>query len=374
MTGHGPRSARSPAAPPPAGAASPVPDGDRARAPDAVIFLEGSGWGPGRARPPPAGAQRSSDDLRRCHAVRERWQYCGVRHGRAATRGRGAGHVPVMLGRVLELLGPAAGGLTGRRRPSTSTPRSAWAATPRRCSRAVPELRLIGLDRDPAALERSERTARPVRRPGHAGARRLRRDPSVLRRLGVAAVDAVLFDLGVSSPQLDETDRGFAYSHDAPLDMRMDPTQRLTAAEVVNSYPAAELARILREYGEERFAQRIASAIVRERERAPFTSTRRLAELVRDLHPGRDAPHRRQPGQAHLPGAAHRGERRTRRPAPGAARRARGARRSAAGSPSCPTTPSRTASPSRSSPPRRPTRRRRTCPSRCPGTSRGSGS
>ncbi len=89
------------------------------------------------------------------------------------------------------------------------------------------------------------------------------------------AVDAVLFDLGVSSPQLDETGRGFAYSHDAPLDMRMDRTQRLTAAEVVNGYPSAELARILREYGEERFAQRIASAIVRERERAPLESTLR---------------------------------------------------------------------------------------------------
>lgn len=98
-------------------------------------------------------------------------------------------------------------------------------------------------------------------------------------------MDAVLFDLGVSSPQLDESGRGFAYSYDAPLDMRMDRTQSLTAAEVVNGYPPAELARILREYGEERFAQRIAAAIVRERERAPLESTRRLADLVRTSIP-----------------------------------------------------------------------------------------
>jgi 16S rRNA (cytosine1402-N4)-methyltransferase len=91
----------------------------------------------------------------------------------------------------------------------------------------------------------------------------------------------VLFDLGVSSLQLDDAGRGFAYAQDAPLDMRMDQSRGLTAAEVVNSYPAADLARVLRTYGEERFAKRIADAVVRERAREPFAGTARLAELVR---------------------------------------------------------------------------------------------
>ncbi len=196
----------------------------------------------------------------------------------------GAGHVPVMLGRVLELLVPAAEAVTGRP-PVYLDATLGMGGHAEAMLRAVPELRLIGLDRDPAALERSERRLAPFGDRVTLEHAVYDQIPSVLRRHGVAEVDAVLFDLGVSSPQLDETDRGFAYSHDAPLDMRMDPTQRLTAAEVVNGYPPAELARILREYGEERFAQRIASAIVRERERAPFESTRRLAELVRTSIP-----------------------------------------------------------------------------------------
>ena len=97
--------------------------------------------------------------------------------------------------------------------------------------------------------------------------------------------DGVLFDLGVSSLQLDEAERGFAYAQDAPLDMRMDRTQGQTAAEVLNTYPAEDLARILRAYGEERFARRIADRVVREREREPFTTSARLADLVRDAIP-----------------------------------------------------------------------------------------
>ncbi len=107
----------------------------------------------------------------------------------------------------------------------------------------------------------------------------------VLEDLDIDRVEGVLFDLGVSSMQLDRTDRGFSYARDAPLDMRMDPTTGISAAEVVNTYAAADLARILREYGEERFAGRVARAIVTERERTPLTSTARLAELVRDAIP-----------------------------------------------------------------------------------------
>jgi 16S rRNA (cytosine1402-N4)-methyltransferase len=109
--------------------------------------------------------------------------------------------------------------------------------------------------------------------------------PDVLAELGLSEVEGVLFDLGVSSMQLDSAERGFAYSRDAPLDMRMDQTSGRTAGEIVNGYSAAQLARILREYGEERFAGRVAAAIVRERAAAPLESTAKLAELVRAAIP-----------------------------------------------------------------------------------------
>jgi 16S rRNA (cytosine1402-N4)-methyltransferase len=150
---------------------------------------------------------------------------------------------------------------------------------------AFPGLRLVGLDRDTTALERSgDRLGRFGDRVElvHAVYDEL---PEILDRLGIPRIQAILFDLGVSSPQLDERDRGFAYSYDAPLDMRMDRTQRLTAAEVVNTYPPGDLVRILRVYGEERFASRVVSAIVRERAKEPFTGTQRLADLVRAAIP-----------------------------------------------------------------------------------------
>jgi 16S rRNA (cytosine1402-N4)-methyltransferase len=106
-------------------------------------------------------------------------------------------------------------------------------------------------------------------------------------------VDGFLFDLGVSSPQLDERDRGFAYSYDAPLDMRMDRAQSLTAAEVLNTYPAARLRQVLRDYGEEKFARQIADAVVQARARAPLTSTAELTGIIRDSIP---APARRTGG------------------------------------------------------------------------------
>src|SRR5699024_410100 len=108
-----------------------------------------------------------------------------------------------------------------------------------------------------------------------------------LDEAGVArgGVDAMLFDLGVSSLQLDEAERGFAYSVDAPLDMRMDPTAQLTAAEVGNTYPRSELRRILKSYGEERFAAKIAAEIERRRAAEPFTTTGQLVELLYDAIP-----------------------------------------------------------------------------------------
>ena len=135
--------------------------------------------------------------------------------------------------------------------------------------------------------------------------------------MGSGRVQAILFDLGVSSVQLDEADRGFAYAQDAPLDMRMDPTAGITAAEVVNTYPGAELTRILREYGEERFAQRIARAAGRRAGAAAVHHQRPAGRAGPGGHPGRGPADRRQPGQAHLPGSADRGQRRARRPATG---------------------------------------------------------
>ena len=108
----------------------------------------------------------------------------------------------------------------------------------------------------------------------------------ILDRLGIDAVDGMLFDLGVSSPQLDETQRGFSYMHDAPLDMRMDATSGLSAWNVVNEWPENELKRILYEYGEERYAPRIAGAIVRARAQRPISTTLELVDVIRSAMPG----------------------------------------------------------------------------------------
>lgn len=151
--------------------------------------------------------------------------------------------------------------------------------------RAAPGCRLVGLDRDPEALRRSGERLAPYAGQTtlvHAVYDQL---PEVLAGLGLGCVSGILFDLGVSSLQLDEVGRGFAYARDAPLDMRMDQTRGVTAAEVVNGYDGRTLAHVLAAYGEERFAARIADAIVRERTRSPINGTARLAELVRNAIP-----------------------------------------------------------------------------------------
>jgi len=148
-----------------------------------------------------------------------------------------------------------------------------------------PDLQLIGLDRDLDALNRSrERLAQFGDRVRfvHAVYDQL---PAVLDEAGLTSVQGVLFDLGVSSMQLDERDRGFSYSQDAPLDMRMDQSHGLTAADVVNTYSAQELARVIGQYGEERFAKRIADRIVAARRSEPFERSSRLVELVREAIP-----------------------------------------------------------------------------------------
>jgi 16S rRNA (cytosine1402-N4)-methyltransferase len=185
-------------------------------------------------------------------------------------------HVPVLLDRVVALLAPALGrdgavlvdatlGLGGHSEAVLSR---------------LEMVRVIGIDRDPEALALAGQRLAPYseRFTGvHAVYDEL---PDVLDSLGLASVDAVLFDLGVSSMQLDVRERGFAYATDAPLDMRMDGTEGITAADVLNTYDAQDLTRVLRDYGEEKFARKIAGAIVREREREPFTRSGRLVELL----------------------------------------------------------------------------------------------
>jgi 16S rRNA (cytosine1402-N4)-methyltransferase len=188
-------------------------------------------------------------------------------------------HAPVLLDRVVALLAPSLDHEGAVMVDATLGLGGHTEAVLTRCELA----RVIGIDRDPDALAMaSERLAGfGDRFTGvHAVYDEL---PDVLDELGlgrVAAVDAVLFDLGVSSMQLDVRERGFAYAEDAPLDMRMDGTTGPTAADVLNTYSAKELTRVLREYGEERFASKIAAAVVRQRERSPFATSAGLVELL----------------------------------------------------------------------------------------------
>lgn len=145
--------------------------------------------------------------------------------------------------------------------------------------------RLIGVDRDAVALKAAEGRLAPFASrvtTVHSNFSELDR---ILNELGIDAVDGMLFDLGVSSPQLDDAQRGFSYMADAPLDMRMNKDDTLTAAEVVNLWSQDELRRILYEYGEERYAPQIAAAIVRRREKAPIRTTLELVEVIRSAMP-----------------------------------------------------------------------------------------
>lgn len=193
-------------------------------------------------------------------------------------------HVPVLLDRVLALFEPALSepdailvdttlGLGGHADALLT---------------AHPDLTLVGLDRDPDALDRSRERLAPHGDRVHLVHAVYDELPDVLARLGFGArgsVAGVLMDLGVSSMQLDVAERGFAYAKDAPLDMRMDRTAELTAAEVLNTYPPGDLVRILRDYGEERFAKRIVDRVVKERAHTPFTSSGRLVELLYEAVP-----------------------------------------------------------------------------------------
>ncbi|PFG33471.1 16S rRNA (cytosine(1402)-N(4))-methyltransferase RsmH [Sanguibacter antarcticus] len=190
-------------------------------------------------------------------------------------------HVPVLLDRCVDLLAPA---LVAPGAVFVDCTLGMGGHTQAVLER-LPTVRAIGIDRDPQALRLAgERLA-------HFGDRFVGvhavydEIPEVLASLKIGSVQGVLMDLGVSSLQIDESERGFSYAHDAPLDMRMDATASLTAADILNTYDERELARILRDYGEERFASKIARSIVAKRALRPWERSADLVDLVRACIP-----------------------------------------------------------------------------------------
>lgn len=186
-------------------------------------------------------------------------------------------HTPVMLQRCLDLLAPALAADGAVMVDSTL----GMGGHTEGVLRAFPHVRVVGIDRDPQALDLAGRRLAPFGERFTAVHAVYDEIGDVLDGLGLAHVQGVLMDLGVSSLQLDERERGFSYAHDAPLDMRMDASRGLTAADVVNTYEERDLARVLRVYGEERFAARIARNVVRAREKAPLARTGELVDIVR---------------------------------------------------------------------------------------------
>lgn len=145
--------------------------------------------------------------------------------------------------------------------------------------------RLIGIDRDESAIKRTGERLKSYADKMTLVHGNFCDVSDILDELGIYSVDGMLFDLGVSSPQLDESERGFSYMNDAPLDMRMDNTGALTAWNVVNEWPETELIRILRDYGEERYARRIAQRIAEKREDKPIDTTLELVDIIRSAMP-----------------------------------------------------------------------------------------
>ncbi len=190
-------------------------------------------------------------------------------------------HVPVMIGEVLDLLAVRPGGvyLDG----TLGSGGHARAILERLDGRG----QLLGMDRDDEAVARSEAALAPWRDQCRLVRGNFADMVAQAERWGVREVDGILLDLGMSSPQVDEPERGFSFSHDGPLDMRMDRRQALTAAGVLQTLTEQELAEQFRRWGDEPDARRVARAVVRERARRPWVSTRQLAELVAGVKGGR---------------------------------------------------------------------------------------
>lgn len=191
-------------------------------------------------------------------------------------------HVSVMRDECIELLSPA---ISAHANPVVIDATLGLGGHTEALLNKFPQLVVIGIDRDTQAIEiATERLSRFGQRfISHHSIFDCISD--VAKEHGYSHVQGILFDLGVSSLQLDHSDRGFSYAHDASLDMRMDKSQAKTAADIVNTYSPGELVRILRTYGEEKFATRIVESIVKEREKAPLNSTSHLATLVKNAIP-----------------------------------------------------------------------------------------
>ena len=196
-------------------------------------------------------------------------------------------HIPIMLGEVLELLAPERGGIfvdgtLGGGGHSEGI------------LKRLTDGRLYGIDRDGEAIAAASERLKPFGDKFKAIRGNFFDMQSLLANEGVTGVEGILLDLGVSSYQLDTPERGFSYHEEAPLDMRMDDRASLSAYDVVNGYSHGELTRIIRDYGEERYAAKVASAIVREREREPINSTTKLADIIKYAIPAanrREGPH-----------------------------------------------------------------------------------
>ena len=201
------------------------------------------------------------------------------------------GHVPVMRDRMAELLAPSVEKFGANAVLIDGTLGAGGHAE--HFLTVFPNARVIGVDRDPNALRQASQRLAPFGDRFVAVQARFdlvdeavgNNDGDIFDTAREHGIAGALFDLGVSSMQLDQEERGFSYRGDAPLDMRMDQTQGVTAAEVLNTYNHGDLARILKTYGDERFAGKIASAVIAEREREPFDRAARLVELLYDTIP-----------------------------------------------------------------------------------------
>ena len=191
-------------------------------------------------------------------------------------------HISVSLDRCIELLSPA---ISNSASPVFVDATLGLGGHSFEMLNRFPNLTLIGIDRDKAAIEKANARLSQFGNRVHIAHSVFNHFDEVVKSFGFNQIDGALFDLGVSSMQLDQTERGFSYSQDAPLDMRMDQSQGVTAAEIVNGWSHGEIARILKVYGEEKFATRIADFIIREREIAPINSTIKLANLVKSAIP-----------------------------------------------------------------------------------------
>ena len=191
-------------------------------------------------------------------------------------------HISVMRDTCIDLLTPA---LNKSESPVVVDATLGLGGHSEALLKSNPNLVLIGIDRDLDALQKAQKRLTKYENRIHLNHVKFDEITAVVNSFGFEKVDGILFDLGVSSMQLDQSDRGFSYSQDAPLDMRMDRSTGITASEIVNSYAPGELVRILRTYGEEKFATRIVENSVKERAKAPLNSTAQLATLIKESIP-----------------------------------------------------------------------------------------